>query len=416
MYFDRFSAVLRPGVARALTLLCLTISAGAFAFVIAGLPAATGDYSLTGSVAGDNAAPAIAALAHLHLGALAAHQPLMGLTSLLLRAPVQLLTGSYLLGAVLCLLPACLLFAWMIMRERDSLVGALSAATVGVIALAGPVTRAAVLLGHPEEVLATVLATAAVLAAGRDRETLAAVLLGSAIGTKPWAVVAVPCVVIALPGRRIRGVLRAAAIAIPLVATLPLADLAAFERAANAVGGTHLTNPFSPWWPLSGPAPAVAGTHPVVHLLPFGLTRSSAGALTLFAAALLLGLRTWRLGGPRRIRVDALALLALLSLVRCVGDPAPLQYYFVALIFPLAAWELVGLRRLPIATCLTSLAVATLLSAAWFLRLGAGADDALFLVGAAALGTHLTVAAVGHPIRPVSVQRSSLIPATIGSR
>src|SRR5947209_1457831 len=47
----------------------------------------TGDYAVRGAVSGDNAGPALAALAHGDLAGFSQRQPLMGLTSLLLRLP-----------------------------------------------------------------------------------------------------------------------------------------------------------------------------------------------------------------------------------------------------------------------------------------------------------------------------------------
>src|SRR5438045_6712180 len=76
-----------------------------------------GDYSSRAPVAGDNAGPAIDALIHGHLSSFIAHQPLMGLASIILRAPLaglaEMLGGGsrlvYGLGALACLLPAVLL-------------------------------------------------------------------------------------------------------------------------------------------------------------------------------------------------------------------------------------------------------------------------------------------------------------------
>src|SRR5438067_2043871 len=104
----------------------LPILAGAFV-LSRGLAAPTsGDYAIHSPVAGDNAGPAIDALIHGHLGSFIGHQPLMGLTSIVLRAPfaaaVTALGGTerlaYSLGAMACLLPLMLLAAWMSTRPR----------------------------------------------------------------------------------------------------------------------------------------------------------------------------------------------------------------------------------------------------------------------------------------------------------
>ncbi len=323
--------------------------------------AASGDYQVGRPVAGDNAGPAIDALIHGHISAFVSHQPLMGLSSLLLRAPfagAALLFGgssqlAYQLGALACLLPLVALSSWIAGRSgitsRQRLAGVIAA----LIVLAGPATVQAVHIGHPEEVLAAVLATAAVLAAIRGRTGLTWLLLGLAVGTKQWALLAAPCVLLALPERRIATGAKAGALALALSATLPLLDPAAFAQADSAVGGMGFTDPFSLWWPV-GPAlsiPAHAAFAPTAHLLPFGITRSVAAAFGLAIAFGAIWLY-WSRSGDRARRLDPLALLAFCGLARCLTDPDPLQYNFVALLIPLAAWEAVELDRLPIVTAL----------------------------------------------------------------
>jgi hypothetical protein len=58
--------------------------------------------------------------------------------------------------------------------------------------------------------------------------------------------------------------------------------------------------------------------------------------------------------------MDALALLALLGLLRCIADPDPLRYYFCALVIPLALWETFTLERPPVVSVLTAAALALL--------------------------------------------------------
>jgi hypothetical protein len=341
----------RRGTAVVCVLSCLLAAA------IALSASTVGDYSVNGPVAGDNAAPAINALLHLHLGRVVALQPLMGLTSILLRAPAAALahlTGAGNLwtlraGALLCLLPAGMLVAWMI-RQAEGRREICFAVIAGVVVLAGPATGTSVGIGHPEEVLASVLATGAVLAAIGAAAGWSALLLGLAVGCKPWALLAVVPVTMALPDRRLITLLRAGALAAVLSLTLPLADPGAYVHSAREVGRYHFTDLLSWWWSVSPrfPMPPHATVAPLVRLLPFGLTRSSAmssGLLLIVAALALLALRARKQGQP----IDALAMLALLGLARCVIDPLPLEYNFVALLFPLAAWEVVVLRRAPAA-------------------------------------------------------------------
>jgi hypothetical protein len=366
-----------------------------------------GDYSGRGQVAGDNAGPAISALIHGHLSGFVSQQPLMGLTSIVFRAPfvaaASWLRGGdllqYQLGTAACLLPAVLLAAWMISRRAVAPLVRLAALFAGAMIVAGPATVDSIHLGHPEEVLASVLATGAVLAAIRGRSGWAAALLGLAIGTKQWALLAAVPVLVGTPGRRAATAVKAGGLALVLTATLPLADPAAFARANSAVGGMHFADPFSVWWPLGSRLPAPGGATVPAHLLPFGLTRSPASAI-----ACLVGLgAVWACSATRRGERrghDALALLALVGLLRCIADPDPLGYNFVALLVPLATWEVVSLERLPVLTALATGALAVLgagsvaLGAGTISQLGPAVVNALSVGLALALGCYLAYRAV----------------------
>ena len=70
----------------------------------------------------------------------------------------------------------------------------------GALCLVNPLTWEAIRLGHPEELLGGALCVGAVLAALRGRTLPAAVLLGLALATKQWAVIAVLPVLAAAPG------------------------------------------------------------------------------------------------------------------------------------------------------------------------------------------------------------------------
>lgn len=219
----------------------LVAAAAGVCWIVHGLTQ-SGDYAPTAAVLGDNAAPAISALIHGHLTAAAAREPLLGLVSLVWRAPFAAaglqLGGdqlAYQLGAVACLLPVLGAVWWLAGRARSLSQGA-TAAMAAVLVAAGPITAAALQLGHPEEVLTALLAAASVICAGQNRRRPAAVLLGLAVGTKPWALLAAPCVLLALPRPRAGLAALAAAVAAPLVGLLPLLDPAAYGRAAASSG------------------------------------------------------------------------------------------------------------------------------------------------------------------------------------
>jgi hypothetical protein len=363
----------------------------------------SGDYHGVGPVAGDNAGPAINALIHGHLAAMVSHQPLMGLTSIVLRAPLVKIaswlgTGDlamYKLGALVCVIPAALLAAWIVARPALSVRGRAAAVIAAALIVAGPGTVDSIHLGHPEETLATVLATMAVLAAIRGRRGLAAALLGLAVGTKQWAILAAIPVLLAVEEHRMSTALRAGVIALLLTAALPIADPSAFSHADSTVGGMKFADPFSIWWPL-GP-PLQRGV--TAHQLAFGLTRSVASALGCLAGLGAL----YACAGKRRDRAvgyDPLALLAFIGLLRCIADPAPLEYNFVALLIPLATWEAVTLKRLPIVSALAVASVALLgtgsvaMSAGTAFQLGAAAVNAMSLAWTVGLGCYLGYHAV----------------------
>jgi Glycosyltransferase family 87 len=329
---------------------------------------ASGDYELHNVVGGDNAAPAIDALVRGHLARMASVQPLMGLVSLLWRAPfagaVIRLGGAsqlvYQAGALACLLPVAGLALWLLPRVETRTHAAAALLALAVI-LAGPVTNEALQYGHPEEVLATVLAAGAVITAGQDRPGWAAALLGLAIGTKPWAALVLPCVLLAAPlaRRRLRDhvtfAIRAAAIAVPAVALLPVVDLRAFRTSEQVIGGLNATTPLSLWWPIRGRSLGYPGVP--MNLLPLSLTRTDLAAVTLTVVAGTIWFYGRRLGHGHLPAVDGLALLALVGLVRCLADPAPVTYYFAPVVIPLALWEAGSLRRPPIVAVLASAAL-----------------------------------------------------------
>jgi hypothetical protein len=326
----------------------------------------TGDYLTHAPVAGDNAGPAIDSLAHGNIHGFIAQQPFMGLTSLLVRVPFALLasllgwgnTLTYAAGAAACLTPAALLALWMMWSRRKP--GDWFAASVAaLVLLASPVALDALGAGHPEELLASTLATAAVLVAMRGRGIWAAVLLGLAVGTKQWTVIAAVPVIAAATHGRLRLSVVAAVIAVILSASTPLADLATFARASHAVGGTHTANVASIWWPFSAsvPTPAGATTVPTARWLPLGLTRSQALAV-LFALLVAVPAAVVMSRRRRPGHVDGLALLALLGVVRCLGDPGDLDYYFLAALVPLTAWEVISLGRAPLVAVITAGGVA----------------------------------------------------------
>lgn len=221
------------------------------------------------------------------------------------------------------------------------------------LSVANPVTLRALEMGHAEELLCAALAIGALLAAIDRRTILAAVLLGLAIATKSWAVLAIGPVLLALPGRRILALGIASAITLAVLAPLLLTS-----PPQSFVQGTSTTGAiFAPWhifWFLGETGQVVIGgdglpkpdgyrvppewlsplTHPLIAFLvvPLSLVWARVHRMT-------------RGGGGEQL----LLLLALLFLLRCALDPWNVIYYELPFLLALLAWEaLCRPERLPI--------------------------------------------------------------------
>lgn len=316
-----------------------------------------------------DAGPPILALIEGDPGAFFSRQPLMGTFSLLLRAPfaaVAALIGggealAYRLGAFPCLLAAGLLAIALVrwMGERHQSLSA--RVVVGSLCLLNPITLDALQWGHPEEVLGGALCVGAVALAARGRPVVAGVLLGLALATKQWAVIAVLPALLASPRGRLRLALVAGVLAVALTAPLALGDPEQFV-AVNRSAATGDYDVFAPtiWWPVASITHATSvfdGVEQVVvtrYGLPAGLARLTHPLIVLLP--LPLGLLWWR-RARRESRPqphDALALLALLFLLRCVLDPLNIGYYHAPAFLALLAYEALAGRGLPVLSMLAA--------------------------------------------------------------
>lgn len=325
-----------------------------------------------------DAGAAIDSLVRGDLGAFAANQPLMGSFSLLLRAPFvapvfhDSLDAVYFAGAIPCVLAAVALGTALarLVAERGQ-PPAVQGLVAG-LAVVNPVTFRALHWGHPEELLAAALCVGAVVAALRERSLLAGILLGLALATKQWALLAVLPTLLAAPRRRVPLLAVAGALAAALTLPMLLADSGRFQAVAENAAGQGWagasTTPWNVWWPLAdltavppagerwmAPAWVATVSHPLIVL-----------------AALPLSGLLW-LRRDRR-RDDALLLLALLFLLRCLLDNWSNDYYHAPFLLSLLAWETV---RRPGAPYLT-LAVTVLMGLSFWpeqTRIFAGSVD-----------------------------------------
>jgi hypothetical protein len=319
------------------------------------------------------ARPAFEALAHGHVLSFLRLAPAYG-GSLVERAPFALVPGLwgggelavYRMVAVPCLLAAAAFGVWLVAHMRSRGQSTLSRAVALGLCVANPLTLRALELGHPEELLGACLCVAAVLLAGRDRPVWAGLLLGLAIANKEWALLAIGPVLLALPAKRRLPCLAAAgATATAVLAPLMLSGSGHFVAGAGATVSTSSTifQPMQVFWFLGHHSPQAR------HLLglakhDFRLAPAWIGPIShplVIAVALPLTGLLWRkdrrktvpsLDGHRQPGggwpANALLLLALLLLLRCMLDTWDNVYYPLPFVVALLVWETGAHRRPPV--------------------------------------------------------------------
>jgi Glycosyltransferase family 87 len=311
----------------------------------------------------DDAAPPIDALAHGHVGAFFDEQRLMGPVSEVVRAPFVALAGGgplthYRAGLVPCLLALAatgFLLARVAARRGWPWWGQL---IVGIGTVVNPITFWAVHFGHPEELLGGVLVLAALFCACRGRAGFAGLLVGVAIATKLWALVAVPLLVVALPGRAGRLLAITAVTAGAMLAITALAapaDFRANTRELRKLGSEPGTaSRTDVWFPLVQPAvmdtPVSVTPSGRVQKVPENVYRAPQIAGPLGHAAVILAALAAAFAVARRRGGADSAIwlaLALVLLARCVADPGNRSYYHAPFLIALLAYEVQSRRALP---------------------------------------------------------------------
>jgi hypothetical protein len=232
---------------------------------------------------------------------------------------------------------------------------------VSLLAVFNPGTFRSLHWGHPEELLTAALCVGAIIAATRGRGLLAGVLLGLAVATKQWAVIAVIPTLLAATQQRLRlglvaGTL-AAAIALPALLLQPQAVVA--THAAIVVAQTQsVTSPPNVWWPFSTPRTATdrkASSSGFGAKIPNWLGTLAHPLIVLLGIP--LGWLFWRRRALLRPE-DALGLFALLMLLRCLLDPWNIDYYHAPFLLALLGWEALGRHAWPRVTLFASAALA----------------------------------------------------------
>lgn len=243
-------------------------------------------------------------------------------------------------------LPGVAVLVWLAVtlgeEARRRIPDATSWLLVIVLSAGGPLTYLAFDYGHPEDVLAASASVAAVLVAMRGRTLVAGALLGVAIASKQWALLAVAPALLAAPRRDLRMLVPALVIPVVLVAPVWLADLGGFTTEARGVAGTGVQfHPHTVWWPLAEPGPLNADGDPT-FVAPAWLSPLPKPLIIAFGVGLALVWSRRRAGRPAS---DALLLLAVVMLARCLLDPWNLSYYHLPFALALLAWEVSEGRR-----------------------------------------------------------------------
>lgn len=315
-----------------------------------------GDYSL-------DAAGAVEALGEGDLSTYLSAKALMGPFAALVQAPFALLgddpVSRYQWACVPCLLAAVALGIYLGALARRRGASRLVEVAIAVLTLVNPITLVALENGHPEEILTASLAIGAIAVAAQGHSRRAGLLLGLAVVSKQWAVMAALPVLMALPRGHLRALATAAApVAIWVLATLVAAPDSFTHVQSAAASGSSIASGWSLWYPL-GPIESLqlpGGLSADVHRVPAGLESLTHPFIALLVLAVPLALAWWRgsfrLDGPR-----AMALLALLALLRCVLDPNNNFYYHEPLLLALIGWDAFSADRLPLRT-VTAVAVA----------------------------------------------------------
>jgi hypothetical protein len=382
------------------------------------LNASMGDYTT-------DAGPTIRALLDGDVAGAVAGQPLMGSLSVLVRLPfaglADLLGGGdllgYQLGSIPCVAAAGVLglaiARWM---ERRGVSRGACVATIA-FSMVNPLTWEALTMGHPEELLAAALCVGAVLAALRSHSWRTGVLLGLALATKQWAVIAVLPVLAALPARRLRVALVAGAVAAALTLPLVAGNLSGFsERTHQAAYGGRTVHLWNVLWPLAESehrAISIGDDERVVTVKAIPQWLAHTMHPLIVALAVPFAAAWWF--RRRRTPDDALALLALLFLLRSLLDPVNNAYYHVPFLLSLTAWEALVWRRPPLVSMLCSATIYyAIAKAGWTDDLAL--RNALYLAATVPVAAWLTVR-LYVPMRaprPAAARQPMPVPATAG--
>jgi hypothetical protein len=231
----------------------------------------------------------------------------------------------------------------------------------GLLILGLPLWHSAITLGHPEEFLTTGLAVGAVLVALSGRATSAGIMLGLAIASKQWALLALPAVAFAVPPPTMKKAV-AATIVVYVVLMVPMA-IGNPQRFADALTAPSTSahgfvDADTIWLPFASnhDRPVFDGVKEIVfpqRRLPHWLESLTHPAIVALVG--LLSLAFWRTKRARDAE-SIFLLLALCFLLRCMLDPVTNHYYHAPFLASLVIYEAFARHRVPVLTLVATAA------------------------------------------------------------
>jgi hypothetical protein len=308
-----------------------------------------------------DAGPSITAAAHGDLAGFFGHQPAMGALSLYLRIPFAALAGAlgdgafgmYRWGALPCLLSLAWVAVWLARTGSRRGTSRIGQVLIVAVCLGTPLISDALYYGHPEEILTASLVCGALLAAVEQRVLLTGVLVGLAMASKQWALVAVVPTLLLLERERIRAAIVAVGGAALLTLPMAIGNPSAFHHAwayiSKAQPVVTMFNWLFPFSPAgSGHVTDVMGeSHPFIGHLVWPIESALTHPLIVIAG-ITVPLLIWRRAEGAATRPLLLA-AALVLLLRCVLDPETAAYYHLPLLLVLVSLDATAGSRLPLA-------------------------------------------------------------------
>ena len=156
-------------------------------------------------------------------------------------------------GAFPCLLVAGAVAVYLARRMRAQGRSFWLGAGIVAFSILNPANLHAIGDGHPEEILGAALCVAALISASEDRSLLVTgTLLGLAVGTKQWALLAIGPVLLAAPRGRFRIGLLGVGIAVLLTVPLALGNPGGFTTKTRAAADASVAlMPDNIWYPVA---------------------------------------------------------------------------------------------------------------------------------------------------------------------